>query len=67
MTDCLSPLRLARLKKGYSQQGLSILSGIPQVALSYAERGYENALRPDQWQRIAEILETTPDKLRGKS
>ena len=62
----ISPLRLARLKKGFSQQGLSYLTGIPQVQISYAERGYQQALRPDQWERIAAVLEINLADLNSK-
>ena len=53
----ITPLRLARLQNGYSQQGLALLTDIPQVNLSYAERGHRNALTPEQWTRLAETLE----------
>jgi transcriptional regulator with XRE-family HTH domain len=54
--DLISPLRLARLKKGYSQQGLAFLTGIPQVQISYAERGYFQALKSDQWKKLSQVL-----------
>lgn len=63
MTDLISPLRLQRLKKGYSQQGLSFLTGIPQVQISYAERGYTQALKPEQWQKVAKSLGVRIDEL----
>lgn len=56
MIDLISPLRIARLKRGYSQQGLAYLTGISQVQISYAERGYPQALKPEQWQKIADAL-----------
>ena len=59
MRILITPLRMARLRKGYSQQGLSLLVDIPQVNLSYAERGHRDALKPEQWARLAEMLETT--------
>ncbi len=72
MTDLVSPFRLARLKKGYSQQGLAYLTGIPQVQISYAERGYQEALKSDQWQKIAKALDCKledllPDKILEQS
>lgn len=54
--NLVSPLRLERLKRGYSQQGLSFLTGIPQVQISYAERGYFQALKMVQWKKVAEAL-----------
>lgn len=63
MSDLISPLRIARLKRGFSQQGLSCLTGIPSVQISYAERGYHQALKPYQWQKIAEVLGCTVEDI----
>ncbi len=59
----ISSLRLARLKKGYSQQGLSYLTSIPQVQISYAERGYQKALKHEQWEKVAKALDCNVDEL----
>ena len=61
----ITPLRLARLQNGYSQQGLALLADIPQVNLSYAERGHRDALKHEQWAHLAEILEVPLANLRG--
>ncbi len=63
MTKLISSLRLARLKKGYSQQGLAYLTSIPQVQISYAERGYHEALRKEQWEKVAKTLGSEVDEL----
>lgn len=63
MPDLISPLRVARLKRGYSQQGLAFLTGIPQVQISYAERRYPQSLRPEQWEKVAEVLGVTVQDL----
>ncbi len=63
MNDLISSLRLARLKKGYSQQGLAYLTGIPQVQISYAERGYQEALKHEQWEKVAKALSCKMDEL----
>ena len=52
----LSPLKLKRLEKSFTQYALHLLSGVPQARISYAERGYLQALKPGQWERIAEAL-----------
>ncbi len=62
MSDLVSPLRLARLRRGFSQQGLSFLTGVPQVQISYAERGYQ-ALKQEQWERIASALGVKLDEI----
>lgn len=65
MKNMITPLRLARLRKGYSQQGLALLTDIPQVNLSYAERGHKNALKPEQWVQLAKTLEEPLAALRA--
>ena len=36
----LHPLKLKRLEKGLSQHALSFISGVPQVRICYAEKGF---------------------------
>jgi transcriptional regulator with XRE-family HTH domain len=52
----LSPLRLHRLEKGWSQYHLGFLCGVAQVQISYAERGYP-ILSNKQKEKIAEAFE----------
>lgn len=52
----LSLLRFERLKRGWTQFHLSMLSGIPQYRLSYAERGFA-VLSRDQKKQLSEIFE----------
>ena len=58
----LHPLRQHRLDQNWSQYHLSFLTGVPQVRISYAERGYP-ALTPEQKKRIAKILQTAEKDL----
>lgn len=51
----LYPLRLERLKKGLTQYALAELSGVSQVKISYAERGY-NCLKDHQKKALAKAL-----------
>ena len=39
-SEFLSPLRLERLKRGWSQYHVAYGSGVPQTLISYGERGY---------------------------
>ena len=51
----MHPLRYQRLEKGWSQYHLSFLTGIAQVKISYAERGYP-MLSIKQKEKIAKAL-----------
>ena len=51
----LHPLKLKRLEKGLSQHALSFLSGVPQVKICYAEKGYPSLKRP-QKEALAKAL-----------
>ena len=62
ITGKLHPLRLRRLGKGLSQYALEKLSGVPQVKISYAERGY-NCLKDCQKEAIANVLGCSKKKL----
>ena len=52
----LHPLRLERLKRGWSQYHVSFNTGVPQVHISYAERGYP-ALNLRQQLKIADFFD----------
>ncbi len=58
----LHPLRLRRLEKEMSQYHLSFLSGVPQVKISYAERGYPS-LNEKQKEVIARTLGCTREEV----
>jgi len=58
----IHPLRFQRFKRGWSQYHLAFLTGVPQVKISYAERGYP-ALTTEQQKRIAEIFGSPREKL----
>jgi len=58
----LHPLKLNRLEKGLTQYDLSLLSGIPQVRLSYAERGYP-VLNPKQKEVLSRFFNSTLSEL----
>ncbi|MFQ5861490.1 MAG: helix-turn-helix domain-containing protein [Candidatus Brocadiales bacterium] len=60
--DLLHPLRLERLKKGLTQYALAELSGVAQVKISYAERGY-NCLKEHQKEALAKALGLTIKEL----
>jgi hypothetical protein len=49
----LHPLKLKRLEKGLSQHALSFISGVPQVRICYAEKGFPvmNDKQKKLWQR----------------
>lgn len=51
----ISPLRLERLKRGWSQYHIAFNSGVPQVLISYAERGYPT-LKPNHKTKIADFF-----------
>ena len=52
----LLPLKLKRLEKNLSQHALSFLSGVPQVKICYAEKGYPT-LNEKQKEAIVKVLE----------
>ena len=56
------PLRLERLKRGFSQYHLAFNSGVPQVSISYAERWYPS-LKRKQKEKIAKFLNMTIEDL----
>jgi len=58
----LSPLKRARLEKGWSQYHLEMLSGVAQGQISYAERGYP-ALSFEKKKQIARIFEQPVEEL----
>jgi transcriptional regulator with XRE-family HTH domain len=58
----LHPLKLKRLEKGLSQHALSFETGVPQVRICYAEKGYP-ALNQKQKELLAKILECKPEDL----
>jgi transcriptional regulator with XRE-family HTH domain len=58
----IHPLRLQRLQKGISQYHLAWELGIPQVRISYAERGYPS-LTDRQKDRLADYFGTSVDDL----
>ena len=62
VTELLHPLRLERLRKGLTQYALAELSGVAQVRISYAERGY-NCLKKIQKEALAKALDSTVEKL----
>jgi hypothetical protein len=51
----LHPLKLKRLEKSLSQYALSLLSGVPQVKICYAERGFPS-LNERQKEALAKAL-----------
>jgi transcriptional regulator with XRE-family HTH domain len=51
----LHPLKLKRLERGLSQHALSFESGVPQVRICYAEKGYP-ALNEKQKSLLAKAL-----------
>lgn len=51
----LHPLKLKRLEKGLSQHALSFISGVPQVRICYAEKGFP-ALNHKQKEALAKAL-----------
>ncbi len=62
VTTLLHPLRLERLKRGLSQYALAELSGVAQVKISYAERGY-SSLKHHQKEALAKALRLTIEEL----
>jgi transcriptional regulator with XRE-family HTH domain len=60
----LHPLKLKRLEQGLSQYALSSLSGVPQVYICYAERGYPT-LKKKHKEALARALNTVPPELFG--
>ncbi len=55
-----TPLRLRRLEKGWSQYHVAFSTGVPQVRISYAERGYP-ALTDKQKKILADFFKL-PEK-----
>lgn len=51
----LHPLKLKRLEQGFSQHALSYETGVPQVRICYAEKGYP-ALNQKQKELLAKTL-----------
>lgn len=62
VTEKLHPLRRTRLEKGLSQYALSLLSGVPQVRISYQERGY-SAMNPRQREATARTLDVKVEEI----
>jgi hypothetical protein len=58
----LHPLKLKRLEHSLSQHALSFLSGVPQVRICYAEKGYP-ALNDRQKEALARALECNREDL----
>jgi transcriptional regulator with XRE-family HTH domain len=58
----LHPLKLKRLEQGLSQHALSFETGVPQVRICYAEKGYP-ALNEKQKELLAKALGVTPQEL----
>ena len=58
----LHPLKLKRLEQGLSQHALSFETGVPQVRICYAEKGYP-ALNEKQKELLAKALGVTPQDL----
>jgi transcriptional regulator with XRE-family HTH domain len=58
----LHPLRQKRLELGWSQYHLAFLTGVPQVKISYAERGYPS-LTTKEKRLIAEALSESEEQL----
>jgi len=56
------PLRLERMKRGFSQYHLAFNSGVPQVSISYAERWYP-VLKMRQKEKIANFLNMSIEDL----
>lgn len=55
-------LRLKRLERGWSQYHVSFSTGVPQVRISYSERGYP-ALTKKQKQTLADFFELSIEEL----
>jgi transcriptional regulator with XRE-family HTH domain len=58
----LLPLKLKRLERGLSQYALSLLCGVSQVKICYAEKGYP-ALNPRQKDAIAKVFDCSITEL----
>ena len=58
----IHPLRLERLKRGWSQYHVAFNSGVAQVQISYAERGYPALKRKDQL-KIARFFDLPVENL----
>ena len=58
----LHPLRLRRLERNWSQYHLAFQTGVHQVRISYAERGYP-ILTPKEKRKIAECLDSSVEEL----
>jgi transcriptional regulator with XRE-family HTH domain len=55
----ISPLKLERIKRGFTQIDLWMKTGIPQWRISLIERGI--APKPEEAQKIAEALNSQLD------
>ena len=51
----LHPMKLRRLEQGLSQHALSFISGVPQVRICYAEKGFPS-LNERQKEALAKVL-----------
>lgn len=61
----INPLKLKRLEKGLTQYQVAYATGVPQVKLSYAERGYP-ALNLKQRMLLAEYFGSSVEDLFGE-
>ena len=59
-------LTAARLAMGMSQRELARQAGVSPSVISSAERGI-NRMQIDTWQKVAQVLGTTVDRLTGAS
>ena len=64
MGDDMTPMKLLRKERGYSQIKMQILTGIDQSDYSKIETGKRN-ITFEQCRRIAMALETSMDYLAG--
>lgn len=58
----LHPLKLRRLERGLSQHALSFISGVSQVRICYAEKGFP-ALNDRQKEAVAKALQCNLEEL----
>ena len=58
----LHPLRKRRRERRMTQYDLGLVTGVAQVSISYAERGYPT-LNPEQKAKIAAFLGSTVEEL----
>lgn len=62
----MTPMKLLRKERGYSQIKMQMLTGIDQSDYSKIETGKRN-MTFEQCRRIAEALETSMDYLAGRT